>query len=70
MHLLVHITVPSGNSVSRKGAKFLEYRIILLDRPKNLNFAPSFGNASVSLRGWLKDGSHAALWVMIGQRPH
>ena len=30
-----------------KGAKFLECRIILPDRPENLNFAPSFGYATI-----------------------
>ena len=53
-----------------KGPQFLERRIILPDRPKNLNFAPSFGYASVSLREWLKNGRHAALWVVIGQCQH
>ena len=53
-----------------KGAKFLECRIILLDRPENLNFAPSFGYATIFLRGRLEHGKSDALWVIIDQCPH
>ena len=35
-----------------KGVKFLECRILLPDRPKNLNFAPSFGYATIFLGAW------------------